>query len=83
MPRGDGTGPDGMGPMGGRARGFCTGSGAPGNPSLTRARGRGGFRGGCMGFLGRYGGRGNRNMFFATGLTGRQRAAAGPGGTSS
>jgi hypothetical protein len=30
MPRGDRTGPAGQGPMTGRARGYCSGSGAPG-----------------------------------------------------
>ena len=30
MPRGDGTGPRGMGPMTGRAAGFCSGSANPG-----------------------------------------------------
>jgi len=38
MPRGDGTGPAGMGPMTGRAAGYCTGSNAPGfaNPIPRR-----------------------------------------------
>ena len=30
MPRGDGTGPMGMGPMTGRGAGYCAGFGAPG-----------------------------------------------------
>jgi len=30
MPRGDGTGPMGLGPMTGRAAGYCVGYGAPG-----------------------------------------------------
>ena len=30
MPRGDGSGPAGMGPMTGRAAGYCAGYGAPG-----------------------------------------------------
>lgn len=40
MPRGDGTGPAGMGPMTGRAAGYCAGYQSPGfmNPDL-----RGGF----------------------------------------
>ena len=47
MPRGDGTGPAGMGPMTGRAAGFCAGYPAPGcmNPTGGRGfwgRGRGG-----------------------------------------
>ena len=48
MPRGDGTGPMGMGPMKGRAAGYCASYPAPGfvNPvggrGLGLARGRGG-----------------------------------------
>jgi hypothetical protein len=51
MPRGDGTGPMGMGPMTGRAAGYCAGYGVPGftNPyggrGLGMAWGRGGGRG--------------------------------------
>jgi hypothetical protein len=30
MPRGDGTGPGGMGPMTGRAAGYCAGYNVPG-----------------------------------------------------
>ncbi len=71
MSGGDGTGPRGFGPMTGRAAGFCTGFGVPGYANFAigrgyRAWGRG--RGGG-------GGRGNRNWFYATGLTGWQRAA--------
>ncbi len=67
MPGGDGTGPAGMGPMTGRAAGYCAGYPVPGfmNPAP----------GG--GFWGRGGGRGWRNWFYATGLTGWQRAARG------
>lgn len=70
MPGGDGTGPMGMGSMTGRAAGYCAGYGVPGymNPVGGRGfwgRGRGG------------GGRGWRNQFYATGLTGWQRAAMG------
>jgi len=41
MPRGDGTGPMGMGPMTGRAAGYCAGFPVPGymNPTATRAFG--------------------------------------------
>ena len=62
MPRGDGTGPMGMGPKTGRGAGFCAGYNIPGtgNP-LSRA--------GC----GMGGGRGHRNRFYATGLTRWQR----------
>lgn len=49
MPRGDGTGPRGLGPMTGRAAGFCAGFDAPGYANnLPRARlglGRGFGRG--------------------------------------
>jgi hypothetical protein len=44
MPRGDGTGPAGQGPMTGRGMGYCAGFNAPGfmNPGLGRAFGWGG-----------------------------------------
>ena|SRR5690554_5575158 len=47
MPRGDGTGPMGMGPMTGRALGFCAGYGTPGyvNPGIGAGFGRGCGRG--------------------------------------
>lgn len=56
MPRGDGTGPMGMGPMTGRAAGFCNDYSVPGyfNPMHR-----------CVGF-GR--GRGYRRMYCATGM---------------
>jgi len=70
MPGGDGTGPGGLGPMTGRAAGYCAGYPAPGYANPAGGRGfRGGGRGG--------GGWGWRNPFHATGLTGWQRAAAG------
>jgi hypothetical protein len=70
MPRGDRTGPAGMGPMTGRGAGYCTGQGAPGflNPNY----GRGG-----MGYGARGRGRGWRHWYHATGLTGWQRGAGG------
>ena len=70
MPRGDRTGPVGLGPMTGRAAGFCAGYSGPGylNPVPARAG---------IGFGGRGGGRGWRNWYNATGLTGWQRAASG------
>jgi len=43
MPRGDGTGPMGMGPMTGRAAGFCAGFGTPGY--MNAGPGWGGGRG--------------------------------------
>jgi hypothetical protein len=65
MPRGNGTGPMGRGPMTGRGLGFCAGLALPALMGLAFGRGR----------EGRGGGRGWRNMFHATGLTGWQRAA--------
>lgn len=69
MPRGDGTGPMGMGPMTGRAAGYCAGYGVPGYANPISG---GGFwgRGGGMG-------RGRRNWFRATGMPGWQRAGYG------
>ena len=72
MPGGDRSGPRGMGPMTGRGAGFCAGSGAPGyaNPMPRGGLGRG--RGGQS-----QGGRGRRNMFWATGLPGWMRLGLG------
>ena len=53
MPRGDGTGPMGMGPVTGRGAGFCAGFTAPGHANSAGGFGRG---------------RGFRRMFCATGL---------------
>ncbi len=63
MPRGDRTGPMGMGPMTGRGAGYCAGYDAPGNmnPVAGRAFGRG--WGGGRGW--RW-----RNRYYATGLPG-------------
>ncbi len=61
MPRGDGTGPTGLGPMTGRRAGFCAGYGMPGYANAGWGRGRGG------------GGRGWRNRYYATGLPGWSR----------
>lgn len=36
MPRGDGTGPRGMGMMSGKAMGFCAGTGVPGFAMMDR-----------------------------------------------
>ena len=70
MPRGDGTGPAGLGPMTGRAAGYCAGFPVPGfmNPSVW---------GGGYGRRGAGGGRGRRNWYYATGMPGRARAAQG------
>ena len=68
MPRGDRTGPGGMGPMTGRAGGYCAGFGMPGSANFFSGRSAG------MGFgRGRGGGRGRRNMFYATGQPGWMR----------
>lgn len=52
MPRGDGTGPKGLGPMTGRGLGFCAGFVAPGyvNPGPRASWGRGLGRGGGRGW---------------------------------
>ncbi len=55
MPAGDRTGPAGMGPMTGRALGYCAGYAAPGfaNAGYGRGMGRGAGRGFGRGFGGR------------------------------
>ncbi len=70
MPRGDRTGPHGVGPRTGRGLGFCTGNEEPGyaNPAygLGRRMGRGVGRGRSTGWRAGRGagwGRGNRNFF--------------------
>jgi hypothetical protein len=72
MPRGDRTGPMGMGAMTGRATGYCGGSGMPGyaNPAPGRGFGTGFGRGRGFGGRGGGGGRGWRHMFYAAGLPG-------------
>lgn len=67
MPRGDGTGPMGMGPKTGRGAGFCAGYSIPGTANPLSGTGCG------MG-----GGRRRRNRFYATGLTRWQREAGIP-----
>jgi len=69
MPGGDGTGPGGMGPMTGRAAGFCAGYPVPGYTNPVGGRGYFG--------MGRGGGWGRRNMFYATGVPGWQRFGSG------
>lgn len=68
MPRGDRTGPSGMGPRTGRGAGYCAGYSVPGfaNPVYGGGGGYGLGYGGGFG-LG-YGGRGYRNRFFALGF---------------
>jgi len=57
----------GLGPMSGRAAGFCAGYSMPGYSNPVSGRG----------YFGRGGGRGRRNCFYATGLPGWQRASMG------
>ena len=66
MPAGDGTGPGGMGPMRGRAAGFCAGYNVPGYINPVPGRG---FWGRGRGFGGRgFGwGRGSRALGFPGG----------------
>lgn len=72
MPGGDRTGPNGMGPMTGRAAGYCTGNQYPGyiNPYPQGFSGRRGF-----GRRGR--GRGYRHWYHLTGMPGWSRYEAG------
>ena len=64
MPRGNGTGPEGKGPMTGRGAGFCEGNDVPGYRSgeagrgLGRGFGWGGGRGGGRPWRNRFRGRG-------------------------
>ena len=74
MPRGDGTGPAGMGPMTGRRAGYCAGYNMPGFANPLPGRGFGAW--GAWG--GRGGGRGWRNWYYATGLPGWARAGYYP-----
>lgn len=61
MPRGDGTGPNGQGPMTGRGAGFCAGYNTPGYANPAGGMGRGmAWRRGRGGGFGR--GWGNRAM---------------------
>ena len=76
MPFGDGTGPAGLGPMTGRAAGYCAGYAVPGfmNPIPG-----GGFLGRGRGFGRGWGrGRGWRHWYYATGLPGWARGGAVP-----
>ncbi len=70
MPKGDRTGPDGLGPMTGRGAGFCAGYPVPGY--INSAAGRGSFGSGRGG-----GGRGWRRCYYATGFPGWLRGASG------
>ena len=82
MPRGDGTGHFGEGPMTGRAAGYCGGYAVPGfasrpavgryGPGLGTGYRRGAGRGAGGGF-------GYRNRFYATGIPFSAYAPPGPG----
>ena len=80
MPRGDGTGPMGMGPMTGRGAGYCAGFSTPGyvnsTPRMGMAFGRGSY------FYGRgagFGLRGGRGPGFGNFGRGRGFRGRGPG----
>ncbi len=73
MPRRDGTGPDGIGAMTGRAEGDCVGYGVPDATNLGGGRGMGFRRGGGGG------GCGWRHMHRATGMPGWMRGGWGAG----
>ena len=76
MPRGDGTGPMGAGPMTGRRAGYCASYPQDGasrdEPGFANPAPRLGLRRGFGG------GRGWRNMFYATGLPRWARAGLAP-----
>ncbi|MFW5913102.1 MAG: DUF5320 domain-containing protein [Candidatus Hadarchaeota archaeon] len=75
MPRGDGTGQLGMGPMTGRGAGYCAGYNTPGFANSVPRAGLGLRRG-----RGRFGGQGRRrNMFYLTGQPGWMRFGFSPG----
>ena len=79
MPRGNGTGPQGMGTMTGRGAGYCPGTGDPGYSTAGMGAGR--SRGMRWDFTCRgmhLGGRGQRNMPAATGEWGRARSGGRP-----
>jgi len=71
MPRGDSTGPMGMGPRTGRAAGFCAGFEMPGYTNNTGRRGPGMGFGHVANLGGRGGGFRRRNRFFTAGVPGR------------
>jgi hypothetical protein len=72
MPGGDRTGPAGLGPRTGRGAGYCAGYPVPGfmNPAWGRGGGGRGWGGGGGGWR-------HRHWYYATGVPGWQRAAAG------
>jgi len=74
MPGLDRTGPMGQGPMTGGSRGRLAGE-AVATPSQVGFGGGAGYGRGSGAGCGRGGGHGRRNQFYATGLTGWERAA--------
>lgn len=79
MPFGDRSGPRGSGPETGKRAGYCSGFGIPGSNNSVSGGSLFGFgrgsRIGCNKGFGR--GRGWRNCFRVTGLTGRVRGGTG------
>jgi hypothetical protein len=73
MPFGDRTGPDGLGPKTGRAKGYCSGFSSPGSMNPVPGRGRGFSRGAGPGWVG--GGHGWRCHYWMTGMPGWARSA--------
>jgi hypothetical protein len=75
MPRGDRSGPMGMGPRSGRAAGYCASNDTPGfmNRFFGRGFGRGSGIGYGQGFGNSGGGFGWRNIYRNTGLPGWMR----------
>ena len=72
MPRGDRTGPAGLGSMTGRAAGFCAGYSVPGYLNSCGSR-----TASFSGALGRMGKGRHRNFFYSTGLPGWARYSMG------
>ncbi len=75
MPRGNGTGPVGIGPMTGIVAGYCAGYGMPGYGNPAR---RGGFRMGGGQMRGRRGACGRRSMYDSPGGMSYRRGAMTP-----
>jgi hypothetical protein len=78
MPNGNGTGPNGMGPLTGRGAGYCAGSASPGYANGVPGRGLGRGQAGLGRGMGRAGGRGmgyGRQAGFSQGCWGAPYAA--------
>jgi hypothetical protein len=73
MPGGDGTGPEGMGPMTGRGAGFCSGYTTPGYANTGGAR----YPGSGRGFRGGFGARGYKGWYYGAGFPGWNRYGMG------